>query len=74
LRLLRMLGCSAALSQERCQTLVGRLQLYELRVDVVVNDGSLLFWSVAALVIWSVRVNCKQLVMCALRGCQSWGD
>jgi hypothetical protein len=41
LRMLRMLGCSAALSQERCQALVGRLQLYELQVDVVVDDGSL---------------------------------
>jgi hypothetical protein len=40
LRLLRLLGCNAALSQERCQALVGRLQLYELQVDVVVNDGS----------------------------------
>jgi hypothetical protein len=40
LRLLRLLGCSAALSQERCQALVGQLQLYELQVDVVVDDGS----------------------------------
>jgi hypothetical protein len=40
LRLLRLLGCSAALSQERCQALVGRLQLYVLQVDVVVDDGS----------------------------------
>jgi hypothetical protein len=40
LRLLRLLGCSAALSQERCQALVGQLQLYDLQVDVVVDDGS----------------------------------
>jgi hypothetical protein len=44
LRLLRLLGCSAdlseELSQERCQALVGQLQLYELQVDVVVKDGS----------------------------------
>jgi hypothetical protein len=39
LRLLRLLGCSPALSQERCQALVGRLQLHELQVDVVVDDG-----------------------------------
>jgi hypothetical protein len=40
LRLLRLLGCSAALSQERCHALVGRLQLYGLQVDLVVDDGS----------------------------------
>jgi hypothetical protein len=40
LLLLRLLGCRGALSQERCQALVGRLQLYGLQVDVVVNDGS----------------------------------
>jgi hypothetical protein len=40
LRLLRLLGCSAALSQERCQALVGQLQLYELQVDVVVDNGT----------------------------------
>jgi hypothetical protein len=40
LRLLRLLGCSAAPSQERCQALVGQLQLHELQVDVVVWDGS----------------------------------
>jgi hypothetical protein len=34
LRLLRLLGCIAALSQERCQALVGQLQLYKLQVDV----------------------------------------
>jgi hypothetical protein len=38
--LLLLLGCRAALSQERCQALVGRLQLYELQVDVMVYDGS----------------------------------
>jgi hypothetical protein len=40
LRLLRLLGCSAALCQERCQALVGQLGLYELQVDVVVRDRS----------------------------------
>jgi hypothetical protein len=40
LRLLRLLGCSPRLSQERCQALVGQLRLYELQVDVVVDDGS----------------------------------
>jgi hypothetical protein len=40
LRLMRLLGCSAALSQERCQALVGQLGLYELQVDVVVKDRS----------------------------------
>jgi hypothetical protein len=40
LRLLRLLGCSPGLSQERCQALLGQLQLYELQVDVVVDDGS----------------------------------
>jgi hypothetical protein len=40
LRLLRLLGCSPGLSQERCQALVGQLGLYELQVDVVVEDGS----------------------------------
>jgi hypothetical protein len=40
LRLLRLLGCSAALSQECCQALVGRLQLYVLQVDLVVKDLS----------------------------------
>jgi hypothetical protein len=39
LLLLRLLGCPA-MSQECCQALVGRLQLYELQVDVVVDDGS----------------------------------
>jgi hypothetical protein len=39
LRRRRLLGCSAALSQERCQALVGQLQVYELLVDVVVDDG-----------------------------------
>jgi hypothetical protein len=38
LRLLRLLGCGAALSQERCQALLGQLGLYELQVDVVVGD------------------------------------
>jgi hypothetical protein len=40
LRLLRLLGCSVALSQGRCQALVGQLQLYDLQLDVVVGDGS----------------------------------
>jgi hypothetical protein len=40
LRLLRLLGCSPGLSQKRCQALVGQLRLYELQVDVVVDDGS----------------------------------
>jgi hypothetical protein len=40
LRLLRLLGCSPELSQERCQALVGQLRLYELQVDMVVDDGS----------------------------------
>jgi hypothetical protein len=40
LRLLRLLGCSVALSQECCQALVGQLQLYRLQADVVVDDGS----------------------------------
>jgi hypothetical protein len=42
LRLLRLLGCSAALSQERCQALVGQLGLFRrgLQEDVVVDDGS----------------------------------
>jgi hypothetical protein len=40
LRLLRLLGCSTAQSQERCQALVGQLGLYDLQVDVVVDDGS----------------------------------
>jgi hypothetical protein len=40
LRLLRLLGCSPGLSQERCQALVGQLRLYKLQVDVVVDDGS----------------------------------
>jgi hypothetical protein len=40
LRLLCLLCCSAALSQGRCQALVGQLQLYELQVDVVVDDWS----------------------------------
>jgi hypothetical protein len=40
LRLLHLLGCNKALCQERCQALVGRLQLYELQVDVVVHDRS----------------------------------
>jgi hypothetical protein len=39
LRLLRLLGCSPGLSQERCQALMGQLRLYELQVDVVVDDG-----------------------------------
>jgi hypothetical protein len=38
--LLRLLGCSTALSQERCQALLGQLGLYGLQVDVVVGDGS----------------------------------
>ena len=40
LRLLRLLGCDPELSQERCQALVGRLGLWGLQVDVVVDDGS----------------------------------
>jgi hypothetical protein len=40
LRLLRLLDCSPGLSQERCQALAGQLRLYELQVDVVVDDGS----------------------------------
>jgi hypothetical protein len=36
LRLLRLLGCSLGLSQERCQA---QLRLCELQVDVVVGDG-----------------------------------
>jgi predicted exporter len=40
LRLLRLLGCSPVLSQDCCQVLVGQLRLYELHVDVVVDDGS----------------------------------
>jgi hypothetical protein len=40
LRLLRLLGCSPGLSQERCQALLGQLRLYELQVDVVVDDGT----------------------------------
>ena len=35
LRLLRLLGCNAAVSQERCQALVGQLGLWQLQVDVV---------------------------------------
>jgi hypothetical protein len=41
LRLLQLLGCNAALSQERCQALVGQLGRHQLQVDVVVDDGSL---------------------------------
>ena len=41
LQLLRRLGCDAALSQERCQALVGQLGRHRLQVDVVVDDGSL---------------------------------
>jgi hypothetical protein len=41
LRLLRLLGCDAALSQERCQALAGQLGRHRLQVDVVVDDGSL---------------------------------
>jgi hypothetical protein len=41
LRLLRLLGCAAALSQERCQALAGQLGRHRLQVDVVVDDGSL---------------------------------
>jgi hypothetical protein len=48
LQLLRLLGCSAALNQERCQALVGRLQLYEVQVDVVVDNGSGRAW-------WMIR-------------------
>jgi hypothetical protein len=40
LRLLRLLGCNRDLSQERCQALVEQLQLYDLQLDVVVDDGS----------------------------------
>ncbi len=40
LRLLRLLSCSPELSQERCQALVGRLGLWALQVDAVVDDGS----------------------------------
>ena len=40
LRLLRLLGCGQEVSQERCQALVGQLGLWELQVDVVVDDGS----------------------------------
>jgi hypothetical protein len=40
LRLLRLLGCSPELSQERCRALVGQLGLWGLQVDVVVDDGS----------------------------------
>jgi hypothetical protein len=40
LRLLRLLGCDPELSQERCQALVGRLGLWGLQVDAVVDDGS----------------------------------
>jgi hypothetical protein len=41
LRLLRLLGCDAALSQERCQALAGQLGRHRLQVDAVVDDGSL---------------------------------
>jgi hypothetical protein len=40
LRLLRLLGCSPELSQQRCQALVGRLGLWALQVDVVVRDST----------------------------------
>jgi hypothetical protein len=40
LRLLRLLRCSPALTQERCQALVGRLGLWALQVDVVMDDRS----------------------------------
>jgi hypothetical protein len=39
LTLLRLLGCGQAMGQEQCQTLVGRLGLQELQVDVVVAAG-----------------------------------
>jgi hypothetical protein len=41
MRLLRLLGCDRELSQERCQALVGRLGLWGLQVDAVVDDGSM---------------------------------
>jgi hypothetical protein len=59
LLLLRLMGCSAALRQERCQALVGRLGL---QVDVVVYDGAQ--WVMACLLVERWR---EAWVVCLLK-------